>query len=59
MLVDCDHYNKGCNGGDFTYAWQYVKEKGGAVQSANYPYVSGTTLTVIFVFRNFLKIKAQ
>ncbi|XP_046647091.1 procathepsin L-like [Daphnia pulicaria] len=45
MLVDCDRYNKGCNGGDFTYAWQYVKEIGGAVRSANYPYVSGTTLT--------------
>lgn len=47
MVIDCDTYNYGCNGGDFTLAWQYMQEKGGAIVSSAYPYVSGTTKTVI------------
>lgn len=46
MLVDCDPYNNACRGGDYTGAWQYIQEVGGAMRSANYPYVSRTTLTV-------------
>lgn len=46
MLVDCDTYNFGCNGGDFTQAWQYLEDYGGAVNGTSYPYVSGTTQTV-------------
>ncbi|KZS11239.1 Crammer [Daphnia magna] len=45
MLVDCDTYNFGCNGGDFTQAWQYLENYGGAVNGTSYPYVSGTTQT--------------
>ncbi|XP_057379749.1 procathepsin L-like [Daphnia carinata] len=44
MLIDCDPYNNACNGGDYTEAWRFIKEKGGAVRSSDYPYVSGTTL---------------
>lgn len=50
MLVDCDPYNNGCNGGDYTEAWRFIKEKGGAMRSSAYPYVSATTLTVTFFF---------
>ena len=46
MLVDCDPYNNACRGGDYTGAWQYIQEVGGAMRSANYPYVSRTTLSV-------------
>nr|CAH0099535.1 unnamed protein product [Daphnia galeata] len=41
MLVDCDAYNHGCHGGDYTKAWQYIFEKGGAMKSSVYPYISG------------------
>ncbi|XP_057379769.1 uncharacterized protein LOC130702116 [Daphnia carinata] len=45
MLVDCDPYNHGCNGGDYTQAWQFIKEKGGIMINSSYPYVSGATQT--------------
>ncbi|KZS11242.1 Uncharacterized protein APZ42_023946 [Daphnia magna] len=45
MLVDCDTYNYACNGGDYTNAWKFIKEKGGIMTNSSYPYVSGTTLT--------------
>ena len=54
MAVNCDSYNLGCNGGDFTLAWQYIQENGGAMISSSYPYVSGTTQTVNkFVIKPF------
>jgi hypothetical protein len=46
MLVDCDPNNNGCRGGDYTGAWQYIQEVGGAMKSVDYPYVSRTTLSV-------------
>lgn len=51
MLIDCDPYNNGCNGGDYTDGWRYVKEKGGVVKSANYPQVSGTAGNVAVISR--------
>ncbi|EFX86894.1 hypothetical protein DAPPUDRAFT_312311 [Daphnia pulex] len=45
MSVDCDNYNYACTGGDFTLAWQYMEERGGAMKTSVYPYVSGTTKT--------------
>nr|CAH0099533.1 unnamed protein product [Daphnia galeata] len=57
MLVDCDPYNNACRGGDYTGAWQYIQEVGGAMRSANYPYVSRTTLTNgTCMFNNSLKV---
>ncbi|XP_046647085.1 ervatamin-B-like [Daphnia pulicaria] len=41
MLIDCDNSNSGCGGGDYTRAWQYAYDKGGAMTSTSYPYVSG------------------
>ncbi|XP_032781938.2 procathepsin L isoform X2 [Daphnia magna] len=43
MLVDCDTYDGGCNGGMYTNAWQYIKEKGGIMKSSAYSYTSGST----------------
>jgi cathepsin L len=46
MSVDCDSYNYACLGGDFTMAWKYMEDRGGAMKTSVYPYVSGTTKTV-------------
>jgi cathepsin L len=46
MSVDCDNYNYACRGGDFTLAWKYMENRGGAMKTSVYPYVSGTTKTV-------------
>ncbi|KAI9558058.1 hypothetical protein GHT06_014811 [Daphnia sinensis] len=43
MLVDCDTYDGGCNGGMYTNAWKYISEKGGVMKSSAYAYTSGTT----------------
>jgi len=45
QLVDCTYSNyDGCNGGDETDAWDYVKRKGGIALESNYPYwASGRT----------------
>ena len=52
MLVDCDAYNHGCNGGDYTKAWQYILEKGGAMKSSVYPYISGVNNQTVGVLIN-------
>ncbi|KAL4472444.1 hypothetical protein ABPG74_018393 [Tetrahymena malaccensis] len=38
QLIDCDHFNNGCNGGWFTSAYRYVQENGLALFS-RYPYI--------------------
>jgi hypothetical protein len=53
MLVDCDAYNHGCHGGDYTKAWQYILEKGGAMKSSVYPYISGVNNQTVGFFINF------
>nr|CAH0102895.1 unnamed protein product [Daphnia galeata] len=57
MLVDCDPNNNGCRGGDYTGAWQYIQEVGGAMKSVDYPYISRTTLSNgTCRFNNSLKV---
>jgi cathepsin B len=41
-LVSCDGWNMGCNGGNLSLAWSYLKNKGLPVDSCD-PYTSGTT----------------
>ena len=38
MLVDCDYYDSGCNGGLMEYAFMFVQENGGINTDADYPY---------------------
>lgn len=57
MLVDCDPYNNGCNGGMYDRAWRFIKEKGGAMKASAYAYTSGTSGAVnIFSLNAFFKI---
>ncbi|KAJ8984257.1 hypothetical protein NQ317_007489 [Molorchus minor] len=37
-LVDCDQRNAGCDGGDMTYAYEYVHENDGIDTETSYPY---------------------
>jgi Papain family cysteine protease len=48
QLVDCStsYGNAGCNGGFYTYAWDYVKKAIGSQTYSSYPY----TAAVIFKF---------
>ena len=38
MLVDCDTYDSGCNGGLMEYSYTWLKENGGIMTDADYPY---------------------
>ncbi|XP_062017329.1 zingipain-2-like [Rosa rugosa] len=38
QLVDCDHQNYGCNGGNLEYAYSYVVQNGGLAREETYPY---------------------
>ena len=51
QLVDCAsaYGNHGCNGGFYTYAWDYVKKAIGSQSYSSYPY----TATVIFYFKSW------
>ncbi|KAK2707938.1 uncharacterized protein LOC136028742 [Artemia franciscana] len=42
-MVDCNHYDKGCNGGFYTRAWRWVTENSGQCSETTYPYNSGST----------------
>jgi len=46
-LVGCTYAYDGCNGGQVSSGWNFVKSNGGIATQANYPYISGTTRTVI------------
>jgi len=43
MLVDCDGFDMGCNGGMMDRAFRWIKNNGGLCTESAYPYVSGTT----------------
>ncbi|KAI9072561.1 hypothetical protein K1719_045480 [Acacia pycnantha] len=38
QLVSCDNYSKGCDGGSYVGAFQYVIENGGIATERDYPY---------------------
>ena len=38
MLVDCDTYDSGCNGGLMEYTFTWLKENGGIMTDTDYPY---------------------
>ena len=38
LLVDCDYYDSGCNGGLMEYAFNFLKENGGINNDNDYPY---------------------
>ena len=40
MLVDCDPYNHGCNGGFMEYSFAWLKENGGVMRQSDYPYTA-------------------
>jgi len=40
-LIDCDHVNEGCAGGDQGIAFKFVKNEGGIDSEEGYPYVDG------------------
>lgn len=50
MLIDCDTAGGGCISGLYDQAWAFLQQKGGAVKSSAYPYVSGTTKVVSHYF---------
>ena len=39
MLVDCDTYDSGCNGGLMENTFDWLKENGGIMTDTDYPYV--------------------
>ena len=39
LLVDCDYYDSGCNGGLMEYAFTFLQENGGINTEDDYPYV--------------------
>jgi C1A family cysteine protease len=41
QIVQCDKTDGGCNGGDTTTAYDYVKKAGGLESQEDYPYTSG------------------
>ena len=41
QIVSCDTTDGGCNGGDTTTAYAYVKQAGGLELESSYPYTSG------------------
>jgi C1A family cysteine protease len=41
QIVSCDTTDAGCNGGDTTTAFDYVKNAGGIEPASDYPYTSG------------------
>ncbi|PRQ31385.1 putative fruit bromelain [Rosa chinensis] len=38
QLVDCNHQNKGCGGGNLDFAYSYVVQNGGLAREETYPY---------------------
>ncbi|GAB4840490.1 hypothetical protein Ancab_021259 [Ancistrocladus abbreviatus] len=40
-LVDCDHENFGCNGGQMEKAFEFIKKIGGLTTEETYPYMAG------------------
>ena len=38
LLVDCDYYDSGCNGGLMEYAFTFLQENGGINNDGDYPY---------------------
>jgi len=41
-LIDCDYRNNGCTGGNFGWAFDYIKTNGGIDSASSYPYEAAT-----------------
>ena len=44
MLVDCDTYDSGCNGGLMENTFTWLKENGGIMTDTDYPYKGSNIL---------------
>lgn len=42
-IVDCDQYDYGCDGGDFSNVFKWVLENGGVSTDAAWPYLARET----------------
>lgn len=42
-IVDCDQYDYGCDGGDFSNVFKWVLENGGLSTDAAWPYLARET----------------
>ena len=65
QLVDCTGSN-GCNGGDYTVAWNYIVGNGGQDKSSAYSYTGTVILAILYIqynsnssFINYVRISTD